>query len=184
MSKKYMVILLMINMLFCIPLIKEGQRESETISKEATEISGYCPVIDVQSLVRECESSISDDEKLLLCKIVEAEAGCEDRMGKILVANVILNRMEDERFPDSIVEVVYQQQEGVAQFSPVTDGRLAEAVPDAETEEAVEAALMGEDYSQGALYFMARQYADSGNIKWFDLALDKVLTYGGHEFYK
>lgn len=184
MSKKCMVILLIINLFLCIPLISEEKREPETISREYADIAGYCPVIDVWSVEKEEGVCISDEEKMLLCKIVEAEAGCEDRTGKILVANVIINRMEDERFPNTIESVIYQEREGVPQFSPVADGRLTNAVPDDETIEAVEAALMGEDYSQGALYFMARKYADAENVKWFERALDKVLTYGGHEFYK
>lgn len=184
MCKKYMVILLVINLMFIIPLIYGEKSETETVSREYSDIAGSCPVIDFQSVDKKVVFCISSGEKELLCKIVEAEAGGEDRTGKILVANVILNRLGDNRFPDTIEGVIYQQQEGVAQFSPVADGRLETAVPDEETVEAVEAALAGEDYSQGALYFMARRYADNENIKWFDDTLDRVYIHGGHEFYK
>ena len=53
-------------------------------------------------------------------KIVQAEAGICDERGRILVANVIMNRVRDKRFPNSVTEVVYQR----GQFSPVSDGRI------------------------------------------------------------
>lgn len=114
-----------------------------------------------------------------LCRIVEAEASGEDMVGKIMVANVILNRVAHERFPDSVYEVVYAK----GQFSPVSNGRINRVTPSGETKEAVERALSGEDYSNGALYFAARSYASASNMRWFDRCLTKVADYGGHEFY-
>lgn len=146
-------------------------------------ITGNQPHLQMQSVEREGIVLCEDDRKILY-KIVQAEAGGEDRVGKILVANVILNRLEDEHFPDTIKEVVFQQKDGVAQFSPIANGKYEKAVPDEDTIEAVDAALLGEDYSEGALYFMARKYADPENVKWFDSSLDQVFVHGGHEFYK
>lgn len=114
-----------------------------------------------------------------LCRIVEAEASGEDMVGKIMVANVILNRVAHEKFPDSVYEVVYAK----GQFSPVSNGRINRVTPSGETKEAVERALSGEDYSNGALYFAARSYASASNMRWFDRCLTKVADYGGHEFY-
>jgi N-acetylmuramoyl-L-alanine amidase len=53
-----------------------------------------------------------------------------------------------------------------------------------ETGEAVERALEGEDISEGALYFVARKYADSEKIKWFDRNLTFLFEHGGHEFFR
>ena len=114
-----------------------------------------------------------------LCRIVEAEASGEDIIGKIMVANVILNRVEHERFPDTIYNVVYAK----GQFSPVSSGRINRVKVSEETKEAVERALSGEDYSNGALYFAARKYASKSNMSWFDRALTKVAVHGGHEFF-
>lgn len=127
---------------------------------------------------------LTDEELNVLFRIVEAEAGCEDENGKLLVANVILNRMENDCFPDTVTEVVFQRDNGVTQFSPVTDGSYYEVKVSEETKSAVNRALMGEDNSEGALYFVARKYADSGNVKWFDENLTYLFTYGGHEFFK
>lgn len=67
--------------------------------------------------------SLEDQEYQVLLKIVEAEAGCEDTEGRMLVANVVMNRVRNGYFPNTVTEVVYQRQDGTAQFSPVSDGR-------------------------------------------------------------
>ena len=68
--------------------------------------------------------SLEDQEYQVLLKIVEAEAGCEDTEGRMLVANVVMNRVRNGYFPNTVTEVVYQRQDGTAQFSPVSDGRI------------------------------------------------------------
>ena len=140
-------------------------------------------VVNVSLMERDYVIDITNEDYENLLRIVEAEAGGEDRKGKILVANVILNRVADEQFPDSVTEVIFQQQDGVCQFSPIRDGRFYSVKVSKETVEAVDAALYGEDMSDGALYFMARAYADKEKAAWFDRNLTKLFTYGGHEFF-
>jgi len=132
-------------------------------------------VVDIIAL------SLEDYENLL--RIVEAEAGGEDEKGKILVANVILNRVDCESFPDTVTEVVFQQSNGVCQISPVGNGRFYTVKVSDATIQAVNKALEGEDYSQGALYFAARKYADSRSMQWFDESLTFLFEHGGHEFF-
>lgn len=140
-------------------------------------------VVTVSMMERDYVIDITNEDYENLLRIVEAEAGGEDRKGKILVANVILNRVMDEQFPDTITDVIFQQEEGVCQFSPIRDGRFYSVEVSDETVEAVNAALYGEDCSDGALYFMARAYADKEKAAWFDRNLTKLFTYGGHEFF-
>ena len=45
----------------------------------------------------------------MLLRIVEAEAGICDYQGKLLVANVVINRVESGSFPNTVTEVVYQK---------------------------------------------------------------------------
>ena len=52
--------------------------------------------------------SLEDQEYQVLLKIVEAEAGCEDTEGRMLVANVVMNRVRNGYFPNTVTEVVYQ----------------------------------------------------------------------------
>lgn len=127
---------------------------------------------------------LNEDELEILQRIVEAEAGTEDEDGKLLVANVVLNRVDSDSFPGTVTEVVFQQSKGVTQFSPVASGRIHTVQISQETVAAVERALAGEDISQGALYFAARKYASSRKMKWFDEKLTYLFRHGGHEFYK
>ena len=57
---------------------------------------------------------ISEADKALLVQIVHAESGNQDLLGRRLVADVVLNRVEHEDFPDTIKEVIYQP----GQFQP------------------------------------------------------------------
>ena len=140
-------------------------------------------VVNVSLVERNYVVDITNEDYENLIRIVEAEAGGEDRKGKILVANVILNRVMDKQFPNTVTEVIFQEEKGVCQFSPIRDGRFYSVKVSEETIEAVNAALYGEDQSDGALYFMARAYADKEKAAWFDRNLTKLFTYGGHEFF-
>ena len=127
---------------------------------------------------------LSEKEYHILTRIVEAEATGLDKKSKILVANVVLNRMKHQAFPDTVEDVVFQNVNGAVQFSPVADGRYYSVKITEATKEAVDRALAGEDYSQGALYFMERTMSDKSNVRWFDSCLTKLFQYQGHEFYK
>lgn len=142
-------------------------------------------VVDCNTLEKEPEPvyKLCDEDMEALCRIVEAEAGSEDAEGKLLVANVVLNRVQSDAFPDSVKEVVFQSEKGVCQFSPVSNGRYYQVRVSEETKEAVSRAVYGEDISEGALYFVARNYADSGKVSWFDSHLKYLFNHGGHEFY-
>ena len=128
--------------------------------------------------------ALTKEEIRMLEQIVEAEATGEDIIGKILVANVIFNRMADEKFPDSVEKVIFQKDGDVYQFSPISDKRFWSVKITSETKEAVQRAIDGEDYSEGAVYFMARRLARKSSIKWFDNNLNWLFKHGAHEFYK
>ena len=126
---------------------------------------------------------LSEEDYDALLRLVEAEASGEDIKGKMLVANVVLNRVESSSFPDTVKEVIYQRHNGRAQFSPVATGKIDRVAVSEETVEAVERALCGEDESCGALYFVAPAYADAANHRWFQKNLTWLFSYNGHEFY-
>lgn len=141
-------------------------------------------VVDYHMMEKEPGFCLSDEDMEALLRIVEAEAGCEDEEGKLLVANVVLNRVNHKSFPDTVTEVILQKENGVTQFSPVANGRYYRVEVSEETISAVGRALTGEDISEGALYFAARKYADSDKMKWFDENLTFLFSHGGHEFFK
>lgn len=153
-------------------------------SGQAGALQSLQPVIDVNVLEKEPLYQLTEEDYETLLKIVEAEAGSEDETGKLLVANVVLNRVKSDQFPDTVTEVVYQRTGKRAQFSPVGNGSIERIEASAETIEAVERALNGEDVSMGALYFAARSAADPQNMSWFDRCLTRLFSYGGHEFFE
>ncbi|MDE7254109.1 MAG: cell wall hydrolase [Acetatifactor sp.] len=211
MYKKALGMLLMLNLIFffgtiCVKGIvqnrqaaaplREIQLDERLLSDRGDKCMGIMDtavsgqrVVDVRLLERS-DSYHGDGYHLgsedldILSRIVEAEAGNQDVEGRLLVANVVLNRVDSEKFPNSVKDVVFQEEKGVCQFSPVSNGRIWEVQVSEETDEAVERALEGEDISDGALYFVARKYADDGKVNWFDSNLTYLFEYGGHEFFK
>lgn len=129
---------------------------------------------------KEKERKKQKEEKAILERIVEAEAGDQDLKGRILVANVIMNRVKSGHFPNSVKGVVFSHR----QFSPISNGSYYRVSVSDKTKQAVKKALDGVDYSQGALYFMCRSASSPSNVAWFDRALKKVKEYGCHEFFK
>lgn len=109
-------------------------------------------------------------EEALLCRLVQCEAGGEDRKGKILVANVVMNRVASSEFPDSIKGVVYAGD----QFTPVGNGKINRVKVSKETKEAVRAALSGKCYTTDALFFNS-----GGENK----TMNHLFDHGGHHFY-
>lgn len=200
MYKRALTVLLTAHLLFlagflCLGQMEEIQRNLQTkvpVSADsesrmigiASRTSSGQRVVDCNELQRNSRYHLDMSELEVLLKIVEAEAGCEDEDGKLLVANVILNRLNSDKFPDSVSEIVFQQENGITQFSPVSDGSYDRVQISEETVRAVGRALDGEDISEGALYFAARDYADSKRMRWFDEKLTLLFRHGGHEFFK
>lgn len=127
---------------------------------------------------------LSAEDQEVLQRIVEAEATGEDIKGKVLVANVILNRVKSKTFPDTVKGVVFQKNGGTYQFSPIKDQRYWSVKVSKDTITAIEKVMQGEDYSKGALYFSARSRAEKRSMSWFDNNLEFLFKYGGHEFFR
>lgn len=123
--------------------------------------------------------TITEEDYNNLVRIVEAEATDADVVAKILVANVVINRVFSDEFPDNVTEVIFQ--ENGVQFQPIMDGRFYSVEPKDSSYEAVDRALVGEDYSEGALFFAAT--ASAGEGSWFDTHLRRLFEYEGHVFF-
>lgn len=101
------------------------------------------------------------DELDLFFRLVEAEAGNESMEGKIAVANVVINRVKDNRFPDTVRDVIYQPY----QFEPTINGHINKTAK-ADSKEAVLRALKGEQViSSDTIGFWAN-YLDSSHELW------------------
>lgn len=120
--------------------------------------------------------SLSEESAEMLMKIAMAEAGGEDLTGKALVMNVVVNRIRDKEFPDTVEEVIFQP----GQFSPISDGRYYDMVPDEDCHKALYMVVNGWDESEGATYFRT----DVNESTWHSEALQKLFTHGNHTFFK
>lgn len=161
---------------------EKNQEAARLIMKEREQAAAEAAARKAEEEARQAAAKISctDSDYQVLLRIVEAEAGICDMKGRILVANVIMNRVRSKEFPNNITDVVYQKN----QFSPVIDGRLDRVKVTDATVEAVNRALAGEDYSQGALYFMNRHRSQSKNVSWFDGQLTYLFHHDRHEFFR
>lgn len=168
-------------------MARQAQEAAAAKERAAAEDSGAAETAEETAEKAAAETGriyeVSEEDYDALLRLVEAEASGEDIKGKLLVANVVLNRVKSGAFPDTVKEVIYQRQNGRAQFSPVATGKIDRVAVSEETVEAVERALCGEDESAGALYFVAPAYADAGNHQWFRDNLTLLFSYEGHEFY-
>ena len=154
------------------------QTASQPVVTQQEAIQPVEPVIKTEKEV--VVSAPVESEYDMLCRIVEAEATGKDIEAKLVVANVVLNRVGSSQFPNTIEGVIFQHRGGVYQFSPISDGRYYSVTVTDGTREAVNRAMAGEDNSQGALYFVSPVY---GNTSWFDRNLKFLFYYGGHNFY-
>lgn len=99
------------------------------------------------------ETSGINEDDYLLAKIAMAEAESEDTKGKALVMLVVMNRVLDDEFPDTIKEVIFQK----GQFSPIRNGRYNRVEPNRDCYEALRLIRdKGWDGSEGATYFESR----------------------------
>lgn len=96
------------------------------------------------------EKNPTIDARDLLMRCVQSEAGNQPVEGRQAVAEVIMNRVADPRFPDTITGVIMAP----GQFTVVTTGTINNAVPDDITIAAVEATLSGARVlPEGYVYF-------------------------------
>ncbi|WP_019913262.1 cell wall hydrolase [Paenibacillus sp. HW567] len=122
--------------------------------------------------------AVSEEDLLLLRKIVMAEAEGEPYQGKVAVANVVLNRLRSANFPDTIHDVIYQKR----QFSPVANGRLNRVKPNADCIRAVNAALSGiKAVTDDTYYFLSLKLAQDLTVHH---SQKYAKTIGNHTFYK
>ena len=118
------------------------------------------------------------DEVYWLARIIHAEANGEPMDGKIMVGNVILNRVASPDFPDTIYSVIFDTEHGV-QFTPTANGSIYN-VPGEDSIIAAKLCLDSYFLSKSALYFLNPVYATSF---WVPNNRPYLTTVGGHDFY-
>lgn len=124
----------------------------------------------------------TDEELALMVKVVNSEAFDEPYEGKVAVAAVILNRVRSPRFSaDTIREVLTAGAPNHCQFNVVCNGLMNRLPIQADTRQAVLAALAGSDPSRGALFFAN---LSSARYQSFWASLTRTVAIGTHTFFK
>lgn len=98
---------------------KETSTDLDTLKKQIQNASSNVVMSTDGRIVRGTAMKVSAEEQNLLAAIIECEA-YQDYNSLLAVATVIMNRVNDSRFPNTIAEVVYASN----QFEPVTLGSL------------------------------------------------------------
>ena len=155
------------------PIIVECQRiwaEEEAAKAEALPVGIPCEEVDGEKVnERYAGIEISDEEITELAALIWLEARGEPADGQQAVAEVVLNRVLSDEFPDTVHGVIYDTKYGV-QFTPYK--RVANTTPTEAQYEAVHNALYGDlILDEDVLYFSRGAY----NSKVF-------IKIGGHVF--
>ncbi len=160
-----------------IPDLDPESEDSDDVTLSDSDISFYEYAESVAKAadrtVVDISNTYSVEEIDALERLVQCEAAGEDADGRMLVAQVVLNRVDTGIWGDDIISVI----ESPGQFRPVDNGAVKVTTVDTVTKDAVISALVGEDSSQGAIYFQK-----SAAKVWGDK--EYLFRYGSHSFYK
>ena len=100
---------------------------------------------------------ISDDELELLALVTMAEAEDESELGKRLVIDTVLNRVDSSHFPNTITDVIYQKH----QFTSMWNGRYKKTYVDDYVRNLVLEELKDRTNSD-VIFFRMDRYSDYG----------------------
>ena len=113
----------------------------------------------------------------LMARAINGEARGEPYEGQVAVGAVILNRVKDSRFPNSISGVIYQS----GAFTAVSDGQINASIDeDSTVYKAAQDAMNGWDPTGGCVYYFNPNTATN---KWI-WSRPHVITIGKHRFCK
>lgn len=92
--------------------------------------------------------TVSSNDVYVLSKIISGEARGETFVGQVAVGAVIVNRVRNPNFPNSVYGVVFEP----GAFTAVSDGQYFNS-PSASAMKAARSAISGWDPSGGAIYY-------------------------------
>ena len=124
------------------------------------------------------QANYDQEDLYWMSRIISAESRGEPLLGQIAVGNVVLNRVADQEFPNTVKEVIFDDKYAI-QFEPVENGTVYQEP----TESAVLAAKMsleGADVIGPALYFYAPKLSP---VNWITQNRPFHMTIGCHDFH-
>ena len=120
-------------------------------------------------------SSSNTSNVNLLARLIYGEARGEPYTGQVAVGAVVMNRVKNSSFPNSVSGVIYQS----GAFDAVKDGQI-NLTPDSTAKKAAQDAINGWDPSYGAIYYFNPSTATN---KWI-WSRPMTVTIGRHRFCK
>ena len=152
--KLILIIFLLVLSTICIFIVDKGKTNNVSLAKTTN-------TSDVQ----------------LMARAINGEARGEPYEGQVAVGAVILNRVKDSRFPNSISGVIYQS----GAFTAVSDGQINAQISEGSTVyKAAQDAMNGWDPTGGCVYYFNPSTATN---KWI-WSRPLVKTIGKHRFCK
>lgn len=130
--------------------------------------------LDIPSDSRRTRQPVDGRDVDMLARLITAEAGAEPFPGKVAVASVILNRMNDPRFPATVSGNIFKPNE----FESVSNG-LIWSQPSEDAYKAAEAALKGWDPTGGAKFFFNPAKVYGRSWVWTRTIIGRI---GNHVF--
>lgn len=134
---------------------------------------GAIITISIYSQTKESYSRKTGDIELL-ARIIRAEAEAEPYTGQVAVGAVILNRIQDPNFPNTLAGVIYEPRA----FESVSNG-MVNRPPTESARKAANAALSGWDPSGGALFFFNPAKVGAKSYVWTRKIIQRI---GKHVF--
>ena len=151
-SKTIMLLLILVSIIILITIIKNDNTKTYAANQQTSDLQ-------------------------LMARAINGEARGEPYEGQVAVGAVILNRVKNSQFPNTIAGVIYEK----GAFTAVADGQIN--VPIAEGSTVVKAArdaMNGWDPTNGCIYYFNPNTATN---KWI-WSRQLVKTIGKHRFCK
>ena len=140
-----------------------------------------CLLFGIVSVIIGLYVFYKSQDRFILYRIVEAEAGGGNIQAKKNVAHVIFNRLKSKKFANNVHDVVFDKH----QFSPISDGRYWKVTIADSTKDAVIKAYEEGDTTGGALYFANMKYVSNVKTRaWFNSMKCLFTDSINHSFYK
>lgn len=155
--------------IFCV--VMSGGSKNKNIEPEATwnetvaavtepalaNVPTFAVSTTVVEPVEEWLYPLSEDEINLIALVTMAEAEGETELGKRLVIDTILNRVDNPHYPDNVTDVIYEKN----QFSSMWNGRIDRCYIIPEIVELVKEELL-ERTNYDCIFFTAGGYSKYG----------------------
>lgn len=183
-----MVLPLIFILIFAVPVFADGLTKDDAykglvvalviilVAKIAKVFSPSTDNTDGSQYSNNLPFGYTDDDLKYLARVIYAESRGEPYQGQIAVGAVVINRVKNRQFPNSVHAVIYAP----GQFTSVADGQI-NLTPNESAYRAARAAMDGQDPTFGALYFYNPKTAR--NLDWFR-TLTITIEIGNHVFAK